>query len=227
MMLRVNLMKTPRLLSPMLNFLRSRTALMAFAVLFASLLLSADAFAQSGGIKGKVRNVRGGGIPNAAVTVRQGGKDVKTARADSKGNFTLSGLAAGDYNVVFEADGYATGLLSNVEVKNKVRDLGSRLILSVDQGSQVIIRGSVFYREGASLAGAKVELHRINADGSTNKISTAYTTGFGEFTFRPPKSDTTYRVIAESKGVTGSKDISVDNPAIYRTAITLDLPMPK
>jgi hypothetical protein len=61
----------------MLNFLRSRTALTAFAVLFASFLVSADAFAQSGGIKGKVRNVRGVGIPNAAVTVRQGWKRCK------------------------------------------------------------------------------------------------------------------------------------------------------
>ena len=211
----------------MLKFLRSSTALAAFAMLFASLLLAADASAQSGGIKGKVRNMRGSGIPNAAVTVRQAGKDIKTARADGKGNFTLSGLASGTYNVVFEADGYASGLLTSIEIKNKVRDLGSRLILSVDEGSQVIIRGSVFYREGASLGGAKVELHRLNADGSTKKISTAYTTSFGEFTFRPPTSDTTYRVIAESKGKTGSKDVAVDNPAIYRTAITLDLPIPK
>src|SRR5690606_24930609 len=178
MMLRVNLTNTPQPSSPMPNFLRSRTVLAAFAVLFASLLFSADSFAQSGGIKGKVRNMRGSGIPNAAVTVRQSGKDIKTARADRKGNFTMSGLATGTYNVVFEADGYASGLLTNVEVKNKVRDLGSRLILSVDQGSQVIIRGSVLYREGASLGGAKVELHRLNADGSTKKLSTAYTTGF-------------------------------------------------
>ena len=209
------------------KFFNSRALLTAFAVVFAGLLLSADALAQSGGIKGKVRNMRGSGIPNAVVTVRRDGKEVKTARADSKGSFTLSGLDSGTYNVVFEADGYASGLLSNVEVKDKVRDLGSRLILSVDQGSQVIIRGSVFYREGASLGGAKVELHRLNSDGSTNKISTAYTTGFGEFTFRPPKSATTYRVIAESKGVKASKDITVDNPAIYRTALTLDLAIPK
>ena len=171
--------------------------------------------------------MRGSGIAGATVTARQDGKDVKSTRADRKGNFTMSGLSSGKYNVVFEADGYATGVLYNVEVGSKIRDLGGRLILSVDQGSQVIIRGSVFYREGASLGGAKVELHRLNADGSTKKISTAYTTEFGEFTFRPPTSDATYRVIAESKGVKGSKDVTVDNPATYRTAITLDLAMPE
>ncbi len=211
----------------MLKFFRSPAALAGIALLFAGLLFAPDAAAQSGGIKGKVRNMRGSGIAGATVTVRRDGKDVRSARADRKGNFTMSGLSSGKYNVVFEADGYASGVLYNVEVENKVRDLGGRLILSVDQGSQVIIRGSVFYKEGASLGGAKVELHRLNSDGTTKRITTVYTTEFGEFTFRPPTSDATYRVIAEAKGVKGSKDVTVDNAAIYRTAITLDLAMPE
>ena len=104
-----------------------------------------------------------------------------------------------------------------------MRDLGSRLILAADQGSQIIVRGSVFYKEGTSLTGAKVELELVNADGSTKKLASAYTTISGEFTFRRPGGNAKLRVTAKFKGATASKDIDVDNAAIYRTAITLDI----
>ena len=221
MMLQVNTEKT---LPPLKRMLRNTLLQIGAAAFLATLFLVPAVFAQTGALKGKVRNTRGSGIPNATITARHDGKDVKTVRADSKGNFVISGLDAGTYNVVFDADGYATGVLYRVEVKKGTRNLGSRLILSVDQGQQVILRGSVFYREGTSILGAKVELHRLNSDGTTQKLATAFSTVSGEFTFRRPKADATYRIIASYKGVSGSKDLEVDNAAIYRTAITLDLP---
>lgn len=192
--------------------------------LLAMFCFVSSAFAQ-GGIKGKVRNNKGGAISGATVTARLSGRDVKTVKSDAKGSFTMEGLDAGVYNVAFDADGYATGVKFGVEIKNgSVRDLGDRLILSVDQGNQLIVKGSVFYREGTSVAGAKVEIERVNDDGTTKNLGSAYTNLSGEFTFRPPIGTNKIRVTAKFRGVTGSKEISeMVNAGIYRTAITLEL----
>jgi len=180
--------------------------------------------AQSGGIKGKVRTTSGSGIANAVVTVRQQGKDVKTVHADGKGNFTMQGLEAGKYNVVFDADGYASGVLFNVEVKSKAtRDLGERLILSVDAGSQAIVKGSVFYKEGTSVTGAQVKVERVNSDGSTKSIGTYYTDISGEFAFRQPGAAAKFRITAKYKDASATKEIEVSNAAVYRLALTLDI----
>lgn len=191
---------------------------------FAALLLFAtETSAQSGGLKGKVRDQRDRGIAGATIEVRQDSKVIKTARANGKGEFQITGLSSGKYNVAFDANGYSTGVLFGIEVKDGIRDLGGRLILSVDPGAQVIIKGSVFYREGTSVTGAKIDLEEVNSDGSTKKVATALTTITGDFTFRRPPGDAKYRVTAKFKGASGSSDIVVDNPAIYRTSIKLDI----
>ncbi|HKP70710.1 MAG TPA: carboxypeptidase-like regulatory domain-containing protein [Pyrinomonadaceae bacterium] len=204
-----------------------------FLIISTALLLSAfcllpTVFAQ-GGVKGKVRNNKGGAIAGATVTARRDGKDIKTAHADSKGLFTLQGLEAGTYNVVFEANGYASGVKAGVKISNgSIVDLGDRLILGVDQGSLVIIKGSVFYKEGTSLAAAKVEIERVNDDGSTKRLGSTQTSMQGEFTYRLPAGVTKVKVTAKYKGATGSKEITdIVNAGIYRTAITLDLSQPE
>ena len=199
-------------------------------IVFTVLLLACFCFLPSvlaqGGIKGKLRNTKGSAIGGATVTARLSGKDVKTVKTDTKGSFVMEGLDAGTYNIVFDADGYATGVKFGVAISDGgVRDLGDRLILSVDQGTQVIVKGSVFFREGTSLPGAKVEIERVNDDGSSGKsLGTAYTNISGEFTFRPPVGTTKVKITAKYKGVSGSKEISeIVNAGIYRTAITLDI----
>ena len=203
---------------------KTRVVMLVGLLVLSAFCLVSSAQAQ-GGIKGKVRNTRGGPITGASVTARLNGKDVKTVTSDSKGSFMMQGLDAGTYNVFFDADGYAAGVKFGVEIKNgSVRDLGDRLILAADQGTQVIIKGSVFFREGTSVTAAKVEIERVNDDGSTKSLGTAYTNISGEFTFRPPLGTTKVRVTAKYKGVSGSKEISdIVNAGIYRTAITLDI----
>ncbi|CAN5567675.1 hypothetical protein BH18ACI3_BH18ACI3_17950 [soil metagenome] len=192
-------------------------------------LLSAFCFLPSvfgqGGIKGKVRNNKGSAIAGATVIARLSGKDVKTVKSDSKGNFTMQGLNSGTYNVVIDAEGYASGVKFGVDIKDgSMRDLCDRLIWSVDQGTQVLIKGSVFFREGTSLTAAKVEIERVNGDGSTTRLGRNYTSSSGEFTFRPPPGTTKVRVTAKYKGVSASKEITdIVNAGIYRTAITLDV----
>jgi hypothetical protein len=196
-----------------------------FASIFAVLAFCLTTFAQdSGGLKGKVRTSSGSGIPNASVSARQDGADVKTVTADNNGNFVISGLAPGKYNVLFDAKGYAAGVLYNVEVKKKgVRDLGDRLILTIDRGTLVIIQGSVFYREGTSLTGAKVECEEVLSDGSTKKLGSTFSSSDGEFTFRMREGASKVRVTASFKGKSGTKEITVGQPAIYRLAISLDV----
>jgi hypothetical protein len=195
------------------------------ALILATIMIAGvSAFAQSGGIKGTVRNMRGAGIPGATITARQNGEDVKSATANNKGDFVLSGLGSGVYNLVFEAHGYASGVLYKVEIKkNNIANLGNRLILSPDQGSLVIIKGSVFYKEGTSLLGAKVDLDRVNADGSIKKIASTTTNLSGEFTFKQPEGTAKFRITAKYGSATASKEIEAAEPAIYRLAITLDI----
>ncbi len=186
------------------------------------LTMAVSAFAQ-GGVKGKVRSNRGAAIANATVTARQSGRDVKTVKTNTKGVFQLTGLQSGVYSLVFDADGFQSGLLQGVEIKGGVRDLGDRLILFPDQGTQVIINGSVFYKEGTSLGGAKIDIEKINPDGTVKKITSLYTNVSGEFTFRQPQGSAKFRITAKFKGAEGVRELEVDTAAIYRLAITLDI----
>lgn len=196
----------------------------AIAFLIA-LALAPMAFAQAtGSIKGRVKDLKGDGIGGATVTARLNGKDLKSTTSSSKGDFLLGGLESGTYNIVFDKRGYSAGIKYSVEVTGgKTKDLGDRLILLVDRGTQVIVNGSVYYKDGTSLAGAKVVIERINADGSTRKMGTGSTSESGEFTFRQAEGKATFRITVSHKGVSASKDVEVETAAIYRLAISLDL----
>lgn len=185
----------------------------------------------TGGVKGKVRSTRNGIIENADVTARRDGKDVKTVNTDSKGEFAMNGLPVGEYNFVVSKNGYATGVKYNVEIKkNKIRDLGDRLILAVDQGTQVIIRGVVFDEQGRSVRGANIDIEKKQSDGSYKKVG-ATTSSYGveplstgEFVFRFPESgEAEYRITASAKDVSATKEINVSTAAVYRLALTLKI----
>ena len=200
-----------------------RTAVFAFLLTF----LSVAAFAQgeTGGAKGKVRSAKGDGISGATVTARLNGKDVKAVKTDAKGNFEMTGLQTGVYNFVIEKSGYGAGVKYNVEIKKKgTVNLGDNLVLMVDQGTLVLINGSVYNQDGRSITGAKIEIERISSDGSTKKVGNGFTNVSGEFTFRQPEGTAKIRVTASLKGVSNSKEIAVDSAGIYRLAITLNLP---
>lgn len=186
--------------------------------------LPAIAFAQdTGGVKGKVKNDRGNALEGATVAAKQGDKEVKAVLTNAKGEFVLDGLNVGVYNLVFSKKGYASGTLYNFEVvKKKIRDLSGRnLILSVDQGTLVLVKGSVFDAEGISIPGAKVLIERIMGDGSLKKVTTTYSSESGEFTFKFPEAPAKFKVTASIKGKTGSKELNVDTAAVYRLSISL------
>ena len=198
------------------------TAFLLLLTAYCSLL---TAHAQdTGGVKGKIRNMRGDSIAGASITARQDGKDVRSATSNNKGEFLLDRLTPGLYSIVFEAKGYSLSSFRNsVEIKKKkVIDLGGNLILQTDRGTMVIIRGSVFFKDGTSVAGAKVEVEKIT-DGSTKKLGSGFSSYSGEFTFSQPEGHARYRVTATYKGSTASKEIEVESAAIYSMAISLDI----
>jgi len=209
----------------MINTLNSPTrtfSLLAGAFLLLAVVSLASA-QPSGGFKGKVRTSSGTGIAGATVTARQNGADVKTVKADSKGAFVLDGLESGRYNLAFDAPGYSSGVLYNVEVqKKKIADLGERLILTRDRGEQFVVKGSVFFKEGHSITGAKIEIEKVNSDGTTKKLGSGFTDSSGEFSYSTWEASK-LRITATYKGVSGTKDLDLADPAIYRLAISLNL----
>lgn len=197
--------------------------------LLITVLCLVPALAQgTGGVKGRLRNVRGELIAGATITARQNSKDIRSAKTGSKGEFLLDGLDAGVYNILFDAKGYSSGVRFNVEVKqNKIKDLGDRLTLTVDRGTRVLIKGSVFFKEGTSAAGAVVEMTRVGADGSVQKLGQATTNYLGEFSFSQPEGAAKLRFKATYQNGTGTKDIDVDSAMVYRLGISLDTSRPE
>lgn len=195
--------------------------------LFLSLLLFSSIFAAAqckDCIIGQVKNEKGKTIEGVTVTVRLDGADLKSAETDRKGKFELAGLKPGRYNLVFEKAGYSTGVLKNVEVReNKRNNLKDGLVMRVDRGTLVMVEASVFNQNGFSLYGARVEIFEVLSDGTTKKLDSGYSSQDGDIVFRFPERATTYRVTASVKGISASKDIEVNEAAIYRTSITLDL----
>jgi hypothetical protein len=196
--------------------------------IFVVLLAFSSVFAfaqQTGGVKGKVRNMKGAVIGGATVTARRDGKDIKSVQSDAKGNFQLNGLEPGVYNFVFEKPGYGAGIKYNVEVESgSVISLGDNLALPQDPGTLVILNASVFNQDGRTITGARVVVERINTDGSTKKIATGFTNVSGEFALRQQEASARFRVTATFRGVSAAKEITVDSAGRYSTAITLNLP---
>ena len=188
------------------------------------LFATAIAFGQAtGGVKGKVRNARGEAVSGVEITARRDSHDIRSAKTNSKGEFNLAGLQPGIYNFVFDVPGYNSAIRYKIEIKaNKTTDLGDRLVLVVDKGTLVIVQGSVFFKDGRSVPGAKVIVEKVDQDGSTKEVATLYTNITGEFTFRQPEGNAKFRLTAKYKDSSVTKELEVDSAAIYRLAISLD-----
>jgi hypothetical protein len=196
---------------------------LALAVLMALATLGVMAQDRSsGGIKGKVR-VETGSPSGVAVIVRQGDREVARGVTDKNGDFLVSRLAPGIYGVTLRKPGLSVGTIEHIEVKaGKPRSLGDRLILSIDEGSIAFIKGSVFNPDDRSAPNVRIELARIEADGSVKKIDGRVTNEIGAFTFRLAPDVAKYRVTAKpSSGEAVSKDVEVDGPSVYRVALSL------
>lgn len=181
----------------------------------------------TGSIKGRVR-VETGKPSEVAVIVRQGEREITQGVTNNKGEFLINGLQPGIYSVTFRKPGLSVGTINDIEVRaGKVRPLGDRLVLTVDEGSIAFLRGSVFDPSGRSVPGARVELARIEEDGSLKKLADRVSTETGQFAFRLPPDKARYRVTVKAGGAKdASQEVTVDDAVVYRIAVTLE-PAPK
>ena len=177
----------------------------------------------TGGISGRVRVDSGASPSDVTVTVRQGDAEVSRTETNARGEFEVKGLAPGTYGLTLRKAGLQVGRMENVEVKaGKTVSLKSHLFLPVDEGSIAHLRGSVFTAEGRSLGGARVELARVEEDGSLRKVDDRVANGYGMFAFRLPAGHARYRVTAKADGMqAGSQEVEIDGAAIFRVALTL------
>ena len=199
-------------------------ALLLVAGLLVPCAVAAQTDRATGGIKGKVREAKNAGAAEGVeVTVRQGEREVARTKTNRKGEFQVEGLAPGIYGLTFRKPGLSVGRLEDVEVRaGKVRSLPDRLVLTVDEGSIVFVRGSVFTAEGRSVPGARVEIARLQPDGSAKKIDGRITTESGLFVFRLVSDTARYRISVWAGGMGPvTKDVEVDGPARYNVAVSL------
>jgi hypothetical protein len=192
-------------------------------LLVAAASVAAQKNGTTGGIKGKVKTESGAAAEGVRVTARQGEREVANASTDRKGQFEIRGLAAGRYNVTFRKQGLSVAEIKDFEViAGKSRSLGGNLVLPVDEGSLVFVKGSVFTEAGRSIQGARVELARVREDGTIKKIDGRVSTESGSFSFRLPVETARYRVTAKMDGMeAASKDVDVEGAAVYRVALSL------
>jgi hypothetical protein len=185
----------------------------------------ASSTGSTGGIKGKVR-VETGTPAGVAVVVRQDEREVSRVLTDKKGEFIISRLSPGKYGVTLRKTGLSVGTIENIEVKaGKTHSLGDNLVLSIDEGSIAFIRGSVFNKDDRSVPNVRIELARIEADGTVKKIDGRITNEIGAFVFRLSPESAKYRVTAKPNGGEPvSKDVDVDGAAVYRLALSLKPP---
>jgi hypothetical protein len=179
----------------------------------------------TGGLKGKVK-VETGTPAGVAIVVRQGEREVARGLTDKKGEFLVSRLSPGLYGVTLRKSGLSVGTLENIEVKaGKTRSLGDNLVLAIDEGSIAFIRGSIFTEDGKSMPNVRVELAKIQDDGSLKKIDGRVSNEIGAFVFRLTPDIAKYRVTAKpANGEPVSKDVEIDGPAVYRIALSLKPP---
>src|ERR1041384_2070685 len=172
-------------------------------------------------IKGKVR-VERGSPAGVAVIVLQGEREVARTMSDKKGDFVVTRVPPGTYSLRFRKAGLAVGTIDDVSVKaGQTRTLGDKLYLTIDEGSIVFIRGSVFSDGGRSVPGVKVELARIISAHAIQKLDSRVTGETGEFVFRLPPDPGKYRLTLKADGTEpSSKDVEVESAAVYRVALT-------
>jgi hypothetical protein len=199
-----------------------------FILVFA---FTVSAFAQSGGVKGRViSEATEKSLSGVDISLEQDGKKLKSARSDGKGGFYFDGLADGIYSLVFDKDGYSRSSIRFEVKKSKITDLTNRrLALPADKSNFVTIQGSVFDKNGFSLPGAKVSVERLTGGNVWEKLKTIYSGQDGEFIFRfpPLNKQTQYRVSVAYLDLPAQvKEKTADFAGIYRLVFNFDVQSP-
>ncbi|SHN30476.1 TonB-dependent receptor [Chitinophaga sp. CF418] len=114
-----------------------RTRFASFAFLLCFVLMSFFTYAQSGSISGKVTDETGQPIPGATVFIKGTSKN---ATADAQGNFTITGVTAGNIVVVARIMGYETFELP-VNASDKTAPLTFQLKADTKGLNEIVVVG--------------------------------------------------------------------------------------
>ena len=208
-------------------FLKLSLSLLALCVLAAPAVAQKKSKGKeqptTGGISGRVRVDAGATASGISVEVRQGDRPVTETTTNAKGEFEVQGLAPGGYGLTLRKAGLQVGRMDGVNVRaGKTISLKDHLFMPRDQGTLAILNGSVFDAAGRSLVGARVELARVEADGSLKKLDSRVANVAGSFGFNLPPARARYRLTAKADGMeAATQDVDVEGAAIYRAALTL------
>lgn len=117
------------------TFLKVLVALCVFAGIFVS------AQTTTGTLRGKVSDPSGAVIPRASITAKSATGQPQTATSDAQGQYTMKGLAPGQYSVGAAAKGFAPASRENVVITaGRVQTLDIPLAVEVVQ-QQVQVEG--------------------------------------------------------------------------------------
>lgn len=177
----------------------------------------------TGAISGRVKVAPGATPSGVNVIVRRGDEEVARRETNSKGEFEIQGLAPGTYGLTLRKAGLEVGRMEDVQVRaGKTVSLKDRLFLPIDDGAIAHIRGSVFDANGRSVNAAKVELARVESDGSLKKLDSRVSNATGSFAFRLTPERAHYRLTAKVDGAEpATQELDIDGAAIYRVALSL------
>ena len=178
----------------------------------------------TGSVVGRVRVEAGMSAGSVLVVLRRGDVEVAQTSTNAKGEFSFRDVTPGSYGMTLRKSGLQVGRMEGVEVRaGKTVTLKEGLYLPVDEGSIAFIRGSVFSAAGRSFNGAKVELARVEGDGSLRKLDSRVSNATGSFAFRLPPERARYRLTAKADGMEpATQDVEIEGAAIYRAALSLE-----
>ncbi len=188
------------------------------------LLISlAPAFAQTGVVKGKVKERDGKALEGVLIraTNAKNKTNMRETKSDSKGDFEFVDLPSGDYSFSLEKKGYVTFLSRNISViSGETLKLKSVIELKREEAPYALIRGAVFYGAGYSMPNAMVTLERVDGGG---KLKQERSSGEGgEFGFRLKAEKAKYRVTASANGFqSATTEVEIEGDEVRNIALTL------
>jgi hypothetical protein len=195
-------------------------------------LLSAAFAAQqrTGTLKGKIEDSKGKPLVGVEVRVmRHRDRSFKEARTDEAGRYSFE-LEPDDYTVSFEAEGYQSGTLVQMQQVEAGKETTVKTLRLEKEKRTSRVRGAVFDASGLSLAGARVKLQRIPTEEEAKEgkkiesLTRDYITNSrGEFAFRLPAIRARYQLTAILSGYKSeTKIVDVNESEAVPVAFSLE-----
>ena len=201
--------------------LQLRYAITGALVLATSLI--AQASAQTGILKGKVKELNGKALEGVTIraTNAKESEDKHETKSDGKGEFEFTALPAGQYSLSFEKQGYKTFTTRKLEITPGETTKLSRVIELPREGDPyAVVRGAIFHGLGYTLPNATVTIERIDG-GRKFKQETISQDG-GEFAFRLRAEKAKYRITAAARGFQpASIELEIEGDEARNVALTL------